>query len=253
MGSQDTRPAMVATVVEGLMQANADLIESMVATIVGSSDEAWLSDVATQTQMGGAALSALSYIAAYRVYAIFKRTDRVSDRVLRRAFRLFWHVPERYLPQGSTGLRARYNEAAHGWSSFDAWLLDWVSGVPVSRSSVWDKVHDIEGWLSKGSSWDTILRLLINCPMAGRDALQKPIRPEALPPGPQPEAQYLKELAELPPGQARRKVSEDAGEPQIYLLFQYPLSDRGHCNFPLPFTRKVRASLSVSSVGSWAL
>ncbi len=35
--------------------------------------------------------------------------------------------------------------------------------------------------------------------------------------------------------------------------FQYPQSDRGHCNSFMPGLRNASASLSVSSVGSWAL
>ncbi len=98
--------------------------------------------------------------------------------------------------------------------SFNAWLEDWTSDAPVSRSSGWTKVWDIQGWRLAGADWGTILKLLEHTPMAGRDFLEKPVQPEALPSGGEP--QYLEELAELPPGQARKKVSEDAGEIQIW-------------------------------------
>lgn len=190
-----------------------------VEDVVRSVDIGDLDTLATTASIHGSKLEALAYLAAYQIRRIYKRVEEAPDAVLRRAYRIFLCRGDEQLPAGSTGLRRAYNEVAHGWSSFDEWLTDWASGVPVSRSSAWMKVHDIESWREEGCDWPTVLNLLANVPMAAREAIDKPIRVEALPPGPDDEpskAEYLRELAELPPGQARKKVSEDAGEPQIY-------------------------------------
>lgn len=184
--------------------------------IVTSHDVMALDMLATKANVDGAALGALSYIAAYRIYHLYKRVERAPARVLIRHLRMAAGI----IPianWGATALRTRYNEALFGWPSFNAWLEDWVSGAPVSRSSAWTKMQDIEGFRAAGCDWKVILDLLTNVPMAARDALQKPVQQEALPPGPSPRAQYFEELAALNPGQARKKVSEDAGEMQIYL------------------------------------
>jgi hypothetical protein len=191
-----------------------------VKDVMQSVDVGDLDQLATTASIHGSKLEALAYLSAYQIYRIYKRIEEAPDAVLRRSYRMFLGGDPHSLPGGSTGLRRAYNEAAHGWSSFDEWLTDWASGVPVSRSSAWMKVHDIEAWREEGCDWPTILNLLASVPMAAREAMDKPIKVEALPPGPDggepSKAEYLRELAELPPGQARKKVSEDAGEPQIY-------------------------------------
>lgn len=166
---------------------------------------------ASKTSQTGAALTAISYLAAFRIHELYMKVDRTSDAVLRRHLDILGFVgPD----TGSTGLRRYYCGALYGWETISAWREDWASDVPVSASSIWGKMRDIQGWRNWGAGWDTILLLLANTPMAGRDALEKPVQPEALPPG--GKAQYLEELAELPPGQARKRVSEDAGEIQIW-------------------------------------
>lgn len=192
-----------------------------VQDVVRSSDVAHLDQLATAASVHGAQLEALSYLSAFQIYSIFKRVSEVPDKILRRAYRMYLGR-DGELPLGSTGLRRAYNEAAHGWTSFDAWLDDWAATALVSRSSAWMKVKDIEAWRREGCDWPTVMNLLANVPMAAREAVTKPVGRAALPPGPASEegkkADYLRELAALPPGQARKKVSEDAGEPQIYVV-----------------------------------
>lgn len=180
--------------------------------IMCSDDVAALDALANETSKTGALITAVSYLAAFRIHQLYRRVDIAPDRVLKRHLRMLGHeVPT----TGATGLRRYYCETMFGWDTLTAWRNDWASGAPVSSSSIWGKMMDIQGWRSIGASWETVLKLLIQTPMAGRDALYKPIQLEALPPG--GKAQYLEELAELPPGQARKKVSEDAGEVQIWL------------------------------------
>jgi len=188
-------------------------VNTLIRTIRRSDDVAALDRLANQASKTGATRTALGYVAAYRIYEIYHHVEQTSDRVLKRHLRRRGYA---YPSTGATGLRRYYCSVLHGWESFNAWLVDWVSGAPISRSSAWHKMWDIEGWRKEGASWDTILKLLANTPMAGRDALNKPVQPEALPPG--GKAQYLDELTELSPGQARKKVSEDSGEMQICLL-----------------------------------
>lgn len=184
----------------------------LVRNIMRSEDVAALDVLASQASTVGAAMTAISYLAAYRIYELYRKVDNVPDKVLERHLTMQGFV----LPEtGSTGLRRYYCASFYGWSAFMSWVDDWVSMVPTSRSSVWTKMQDIIGWRNTGASWETILKLLSHTPMAGRDFLEKPVQPEALPPG--GEQQYLEELAELPPGQARKKVSEDAGEVQIWI------------------------------------
>lgn len=177
-----------------------------------SSDVLVLSQMAGTGAKFGALMTAASYLAAFRIHEIYRRVDESPDAVLRRHLKILGHdVPA----TGATGLRRYYCGVLYGWETLGAWRNDWASDVPVSKSSIWAKMRDIQGWRNTGAGWETILLLLANTPMAGRDALIKPVQPEALPPG--GEAQYLQELAELPPGQARKKVSEDAGEIQTWL------------------------------------
>lgn len=187
-------------------------VNALVETIMVSHDVAALANLANQASTTGATRTALAYLTAYRIYEIYQWVDAAPDNELRRT------LEERSLLSGaswgSTGLRRYYNENINGWPTFNAWLEDWISGAPVKRSSAWTKMGDIQGWRNTGASWETILKLLTHTPMAGRDFLEKSVQLEALPPGGKP--QYLEELAELPPGQARKKVSEDAGEIQIW-------------------------------------
>lgn len=187
-------------------------VGTLVETIRRSDDVAALDRLANQASTTGATRIALSYLTAHRIYEIYQRVEEASDRALRRHLRARnFSCPA----TGSTGLRRFYCENFFGWPSYNAWRDDFVSGASISRSSAYEKVEDIKGWRKEGASWGTILKLLANTPMAGRDALYKPIQPEALPPG--GKVQYLEELAELPPGQARKKVSEDSGEMQTWL------------------------------------
>lgn len=186
-------------------------IDALVRAIRRSNDVFALDSLANQASATGATRTAMSYMAAYRIYEIYQRVEQTSDKVLLRHLRMRAYVLP---PTGATGLRRHYNGLIHGWDTFNAWLEDWTSDAPVSRSSGWTKMWDIQGWRNTGASWETILKLLERTPMAGRDFLEKPVQQEALPPGGKPE--YLEELAELPPGQARKKVSEDAGEIQIW-------------------------------------
>lgn len=186
-------------------------VDALVRAIKCSNDVYALDSLANQASATGATRTALAYMAAYRIFEIYRRVEQISDKVLRRHLRMRACVLP---PTGATGLRRHYNRLIHGWDSFNAWLEDWTSGAPVSRSSGWTKMWDIQGWRDTGASWETILKLLERTPMAGRDFLEKPVQSEALPSGGEP--QYLEELAELPPGQARKKVSEDAGEIQIW-------------------------------------
>ena len=186
-------------------------INTLIKAIRCSSDVLALDSLANQASTTGATRTALAYMAAYRIYEIYRRVEQTSNEVLLRHLRMRAYVLP---PTGATGLRRHYNGLISGWETFNAWLEDWTSSAPVSRSSGWTKVWDIQGWRNTGASWETILKLLERTPMAGRDFLEKPVQPEALPSGGEP--QYLEELAELPPGQARRKVSEDAGELQIW-------------------------------------
>lgn len=177
-----------------------------------SSDVLALSEMANRGAKEGAVMIAISYLAAFRIHELYVKVDKTTDEALRRHLRLLGHdVPT----TGATGLRRYYCGALYGWETVSAWRTDWTSGVPVSSSSVWSKMRDIQGWRNMGVSWKTILLLLTNIPMAARDFLEKPVQPEVLPSG--GESQYLEELAELPPGQARKKVSEDAGEMQVWL------------------------------------
>lgn len=186
-------------------------IDALVRAIRCSSDVLALDNLACQASKTGATRIAISYLAAYRIHEIYLRVDKAPDKVLRRHLRMRGFAEPN---TGSTGLRRYYCGALYGWETISAWRNDWASGVPVSPSSVWEKMRDIQGWRNLGVGWGTILKLLERTPMAGRDFLEKPVQQEALPPGGEP--QYLEELAELPPGQARKKVSEDAGEVQIW-------------------------------------
>lgn len=186
-------------------------VDTLIKAIRHSSDVFALDSLANQASATGATRTALAYMAAYRIFEIYRRVEQASDKTLQRHLKLRGYEPP---PTGATGLRRHYNRMIHGWDTFNAWLEDWISSAPVSRSSGWTKVWDIQGWRNRGISWETILKVLERTPMAGRDFLEKSVRPEALPPGGEP--QYLEELAELPPGQARKKVSEDAGEIQIW-------------------------------------
>lgn len=187
--------------------------------IMESDDVGRLSELANVALTQGATLTALAYMAAYRISQIYRKVEESSPEALKQAL-----VDRKKLlldqKIGATALRRYYCEELFGWSSFDAWANDFSSGAPVSRSSLWAKVRDIEAWREEGCEWDTVLRLLTSVPMAAREAIEKPVAPEALPPGPDgtpSKAQYLRELSEMPPGQARVKVSVDAGEPSIYV------------------------------------
>jgi hypothetical protein len=180
--------------------------------IMCSDDVAALDTLANETSKTGALITAVSYLAAFRIHQLYRKVDTVSDEVLRRHLRMLGHDAPK---TGATGLRRFYCETVFGWETLSSWRNDWASGAPVSSSSIWSKMADIQGWRNWGVGWDTILLLLTNTPMAGRDAINKPIQQEALPPG--GKAQYLEELAELSPGQARKKVSEDSGEIQTWL------------------------------------
>lgn len=187
--------------------------------VMHSSDVMALSHLANLAADQGSKLSSLAYMAAYRIFTIYAKVEEVSNAALMRHLQMAKSIvvePK----MGSTGLRRLYNETFHGWPSFDAWVTDWASGAPVSRSSAWMKVMDIKSWREEGCGWPTVLELLSKVPMAAREAIEKPVKVEALPPAPDTgepsKAEYLKELAALPPGHARKKVSEDAGEPQIY-------------------------------------
>lgn len=188
--------------------------------IMRSENVASLSELANLAADQGSKLSSLAYMAAYRIYTIYMGVERADNATLIRHLQMAKGIVAD--PKiGSTGLRRLYNEQFHGWASFDAWVSDWASGAPISRSSARMKVIDISGWREEGCDWPTIFMLLSRVPMAGREALDKPVKHEALPPAPETgepsKAQYLKELTTLAPGEARAKVSRDAGEPQIYV------------------------------------
>lgn len=184
----------------------------LIGKMMRSSDVQGLSEMANRGAVEGAVMTAISYLAAFRIHQLYKRVEKSPAEVLRRHLKILGHdIPE----TGATGLRAYYCTTVYGWGTISAWRNDWTSGVPISGSSVWSKMRDIQGWRNTGASWKTVLLLLANTPMAGRDFLEKPVQPEALPPG--GESQYLEELADLAPGQARKKVSEDAGEMQVWL------------------------------------
>lgn len=193
-----------------LTRWNGD-VDTLIKAIRCSSDVLALDSLANQASVTGATRTALAYMAAYRIYEIYQRVEQAPNKVLLRHLKMRAYVLP---PTGATGLRRHYNGLVNGWDTFNAWLEDWTSGAPVSRSSGWTKMWDIQGWRNTGASWETILKVLERTPMAGRDFLEKPVQTEALPSGGKP--QYLDELAELPPGQARKKVSEDAGEVQIW-------------------------------------
>lgn len=186
-------------------------VDVLLRAIRCSSDVFALDSLANQASRTGATRTAISYLTAFRIHEIYLRVEQAPDRVLQRHLKLRGYEPP---PTGATGLRRHYNRTIHGWETISAWRNDWASGVPVSPSSAWEKMRDIQGWRNAGASWETILKLLEHTPMAGRDFLEKSIRPEALPPG--GELQFLEELPELPPGQARKLVSEAAGEVQIW-------------------------------------
>jgi hypothetical protein len=176
-----------------------------------SSDVPALDSFASSVASAGANMVAMSYLAAFRIHELYEKVEGMPDKVLLRCLRM-WNFVDAPVPSGSTGLRRYFCERVFGWPSYMSWAEDWEG---ASRSSVWHKIHDIQGWRNAGASWETILKLLAHVPMAGRDVLTKPVKQEALPPG--GKAEYLEELTALPPGQARKKVSEDAGEMQVWL------------------------------------
>ena len=188
-------------------------VQALIKTVMHSSDVPALGKLAGQASTTGAIRTAIGYLAAFRIHMIYQRVEEVPDEVLRRYLRR-WFRNAGIVPAGSTGLRRFFCEHVYGWETISAWRNDWASDAPMSPSSIWGKMRDIQGWRNTGASWETILKLLAYTPMGGRDFLEKPVQQEALPSGGEP--QYLEELAELPPGQARKKVSEDSGEIQIW-------------------------------------
>lgn len=191
------------------------------AEVMRSGDVLLLSELANLAADQGSKLSSLAYLAAYRIHDIYAAAEVAPNDVLRRHLRMVKGIvvdPS----MGATGLRRLYNDQFHGWTSFEAWVTDWASTAPVSRSSTRMKVMDIGRWREEGCDWPTILLLLSNVPMAAREAMEKPIGHTALPPAPDTgepsKEQYLRELTALPPGEARAKVSKDAGEQQIYVI-----------------------------------
>lgn len=118
-----------------------------------------------------------------------------------------------------------------GFSSWTAFVEDYVSSYPEpSSTSIHEKVKDIECLLALPASWGNIGIALAKVPMAVREirrqieagstALPASVE-EVAPVGPDddrdPWDRYIQELAELPAGQAIKRVQEDAKLLQIWI------------------------------------
>lgn len=110
-----------------------------------------------------------------------------------------------------------------GHTSWSAWLAS--VNLPVSDGLVRQRCIEITGYLSQGLDWMTILSILSYGPTAGSEVLQNVVGPDGTPaphidvsklPG-GTVAGLLEAIAAIEDsGQARRLVSEVAGQVQVY-------------------------------------
>lgn len=173
-----------------------------VQAIVSSQNMQALEILAGACATGGRTLIAAAYVSIHTIYRIFEN--------------------------------AKKGKVPGGYRSFTDWVDSYADvHFPFSRSSVFEKMHDIDGWRSVGAEWETIQDLLANTPMAGRDALKLLIEPAQAKTtiteageivesgdvfvGDQPAGEYLDSLTTMGPGPARRDVREKAGIPHRWV------------------------------------
>ena len=168
--------------------------ESFIDALAESTDVAFVGDVAKRCGEAWSVLQSVTIIAAYRMKQLFEST---SSR--------------------------KAAEAATGYPSWTAWLDD--GDWPVSPSLIRTRVLNVTDYARQGLSWAQIHAVLAASPTAGNDVLEKVVdsKGNLLPhidpadlPGGSVEG-LLTAIAALPPGQARKLVSEVAGEPQVYI------------------------------------
>jgi hypothetical protein len=172
--------------------AESDFIESLVS----STDAKFLNNVAIRGAQGWAVLRAATLIACYRMKQLYASYATRNDTI-----------------------------EALDHTSWTAWLNSIAGELPISVTLAKARALDIEDYVRQGADWDTIRKILANAPTAGHDVFKKVVsrqttlphvREEDLPGG---SVQGLLEaIANLPPGQARKLVSEVAGEVQVYPL-----------------------------------
>lgn len=126
------------------------------------------------------------------------------------------------------------NQRAFGYRSFTRFVEDWVGpNIPVSRTSVFQKMTDIDSWLDVGCNWTLIRDLLTNTPMAGREAIELIVEPaqdttivdtetgeiieNQLEVDGRSMPEYFEDLTRMGPGEARRDVRDKAGIPERYV------------------------------------
>lgn len=159
-----------------------------------SDDSAYLDEIARKGAVAWAATRAVTILACYRQKQLY---EEIETR--RQAARLTGHT------------------------SWSAWLES--LNLPVSDGLVRTRCIEILGYRNQGASWQTILNILAYAPTAGADVLSNVVNSggdplphidtSALPGG--SVAGLLDAIAGLPSaGQARRLVSEVAGEVQVY-------------------------------------
>lgn len=177
-----------------------------IETITRATDPHALAGLATVCVVGGYRMIALTYISLYTIRGMFSSEPNEFAN----------------------------NQRAFGYPSFTRFVEDWVGpNIPVSRTSVFQKMSDIDSWRSVGADWTTVRDLLTNTPMAGRDAIALIVEPaqgvtvvdtetgeitqKALEVDGQSMPEYLGDLSQMGPGEARRDVRDKAGIPERYL------------------------------------
>lgn len=164
------------------------------ADLVTSTDSSYLTEIAQRGSAAWAGLKAITVAACFRQKQLFEQLET----------------------------RQAAAEAT-GHTSWSAWLS--ALDLPVSDGWVRQRCLEIDGYLQQGADWGTVLNIVAFGPTAGADVLQNVldtngnplphIDVEQLPEG--SVAGLLRAVAAIPdPGQARRLVSEMAGEVQIY-------------------------------------
>jgi len=167
--------------------------EPFINLLTASSDVGFVQDVAKRCGNAWSVLQSVTIIAAYRMKQLFESTSSRQEA-----------------------------EKVTGYPSWTAWVED--GDWPVSPALIRTRVLNVTDYVRRGLSWETIHNILASSPTAGDDVLHKIVDPGGyiLPhidpadlPGGSVEG-LLEAIAALPPGQARKLVSEVAKEPQIY-------------------------------------
>jgi len=205
-------------------------LQELVPQILTCRDVPELTRFAEKCGSTGAALLAVSQLAVWRVKCLFAEIEEQysPEEVEAQLLGLLAEeVGEQKAQQvisalGATGRRSALATKLYGYPSFYAWTQAETENLPFSVPTACQKAVDIEMWARAGASHETILLLLAQTPMAGRKFQQYALEED----GSVKEEYrdvvgddvdgFLKELAELPPAQANKRVSEILGEPQIY-------------------------------------